>query len=117
MSSGSFVTAKYGTDAGTVRPIKIQPETLAAAFNSEPAGAVTGTLVRVSGGKRRIGTKARLVTLKQNVGDVVAGYQPTRSITLPILSLAAYNGLVVGATVVYNGGNWTVSGKSPESGR
>lgn len=117
MSAGSFVVAGYQTDLGETRPIRVQPETVIAASNPEQAGTIEGSLIRVSGGKRRIGIKARSMTLKQNVGAAVAGFQPTRSITLPVFTLAAFNDLAIGTVVAYNGTNWTVSGKSPQSGR
>lgn len=116
MSSGSFVLSKYETDGGDIRPIKVQPETITA-WNIAPAGAASGSLVRVSGSRRRIGIKARSVTLRQNVGAAVAGYQPTRPITLPVLTLADFNGLTIGEEVQYQGSAWTVSGKASQAGR
>ena len=70
MSAGSFLISKYLNDAGNVQPIRVQPETLAAAIgattNAAPAGALTAgqPLARVSGGKRRIGIKARSVAVR-----------------------------------------------------
>lgn len=117
MSAGSFVIAGYETDAGAVRPVRVQPETIIAAANPEAAGTITGSLVRVSGGRRKIGTKTRSMTLKQNIGAAVAGFQPTRSTTLPVFTKAAFDALAIGTPVTYNGSAWTVSGKSPEAGR
>lgn len=117
MSAGSFVYAKYETNGGAVRPVKVQPETIIAATNPEGAGTLDGTLVRVSGSRRKIGLKARSMTLKQNVGAAVAGFQPTRTITLPVFTPAAWDALSIGTDVTYNGSAWEVSGKSPEGGR
>lgn len=117
MSKGSFQYVKYETDDGAVRPIKVQPETVIAATNPEAAGTLNGTLVRVSGGRRRIGLKARSMTLKQNVGAAVDGFQPTRPITLPVFTPASWAALSIGTNVTYNGSVWQVSGKSPEAGR
>lgn len=117
MSNGSFVYAKYETNAGDVRPIRVQPETIIAATNPEGTGSLAGGLVRVSGGRRKIGTKARSMTLRQNVGAAVGGYQPTRGITLPVFTKAAFEALAIGQAVTYNGSAWTVAGTSPEAGR
>lgn len=117
MSAGSFVIAKYETNGGAVRPVRVQPETIIAGANPEATGTLAGTLIRVSGGRRKIGTKARSMTLKQNVGAPVAGYQATKTITLPVFTPAAFDALAIGQAVTYNGSAWTVSGASPESGR
>jgi hypothetical protein len=117
MSQGSFAIAGYEADDNTVRPIRVQPETIIAATNPEAAGNKVGTLVRVSGGRRKYGLKARSMTLKQNVGAAVAGFQPTRSITLPVFTKAAFAALAIGNPVQYNGSAWTVAGYSPEAGR
>jgi hypothetical protein len=117
MSSGSFVLAKYETNAGAVRPIRVQPETIIAAVNPEATGTSQGDRIRVSGGKRKIGRKARSVSLVQNVGAAVDGYQPTKSIRIPIFTLDAYNALTEGQTITYNGSAWKVSGVTNESGK
>lgn len=117
MSQGSFIIAKYETDGGAVRPIRVQPETVIAAVNPQGDGSLAGSLIRVSGGKRKIGTKARNMRLKTNVGAPVDGFQATRSITLPVFTKDAFDALSIGQTVTYNGATWTVSGASPESGR
>lgn len=117
MSSGSFVNSKYETDAGAIRPIRVQPETIAAAWNPAASGTAQGDLVRVSGGRRRIGMKARSVTLKQNIGSPVNGFQPVRSVTLPVMTPTAFQSLTVGESVTYDGGTYTVAGKSSQAGR
>lgn len=117
MSAGSFQIARYETDDGAVRPIRVQPETIIAGTNPEAVGNLNGTLVRVSGSKRRIGLKARSMTLKQNIGAAVGGFQPTRTITLPVFSPTAFAALSIGTDVTYNGSAWDVAGKSSESGR
>lgn len=116
MSTGSFQLSKYELDDETVRPIRVQPETITT-WNPAATGTSEGSLVRVSGGRRRIGLKARSFTLKQNVGDAVDGYQPTRSITLPIFTRSVYDNTPLGTSVQYQGTAWTVSGKSGQSGR
>lgn len=116
MSQGSFEIRGYETDAGATRPIRVQPETVTA-WNPVQAGTIEGDLIRVSGGRRKIGRKARSVRLKQNLGAVVNGIQPTRTITLPVFTLTAFQALAIGQTVAYNGGNWVVSGVSGEAGR
>ena len=82
MSSGNFVTAKYETDRLDVAPIRVQPETITT-WNAETTGSVTTDQVRVSGGKRKIGRKARSVTLKRFVGPVTEGVQAFRHNAAP----------------------------------
>jgi hypothetical protein len=117
MSQGSFVIAKYETDQGDTRPVRVQPETIIASTNPEGTGTLAGGLIRVSGGKRKIGKKARSMTLKQNIGAPVNGYQATRTITLPVFTKAAFDALAIGQAVTYNAGTWVVTGASPESGK
>lgn len=116
MSAGSFTIAGYETDAGDNRPVRVQPETITS-WNPESGGTVQGDLIRVSGGRRRIGRKARSVRLVQNLGAAVNGIQPKRSITLPVFTTTAFQALAIGQAVAYNGSNWTVSGVSSEAGR
>lgn len=116
MSSGSFVSSIYETDGGVSRPIRIQPETLTD-WNPAGDGPAVGTLIRVSGGKNRIGLKARSVTLKQNVGAAVNGYQPTRPARVAVMTETAWEALTLGESVTYLGTQWTVAGKTKESGR
>jgi len=43
MSAGAFVLTNYETDAGTIVPIKLQPETLQATFGGGANTAPSGT--------------------------------------------------------------------------
>lgn len=115
MSSGSFVVAKYECDDLSVATVRIQPET-ENAWNEAPTGTVTRDRVRVSGGKRKIGRKTRMVTLKQAVGSPVNGYQAYRYTSVPVLSLDSFAALSEGDTVSYAGASYIVAGKSKESG-
>lgn len=116
MSSGPFIRSKYTDGNGNTRPIRIQPETVSD-WNPVPADPASGEPVRVSGGKRQIGRKARSVTLVQGVGPVTDGYQARKTTTLPVLTQAAWDALTPGQAVAYADETWEVAGLSLESGR
>lgn len=120
MSAGGFVRSRYESDAGSVHPIRVQPETLTmtlgGATNSVPAGALTsGISARVTGGKRQLGLTARKVTIQFVAGDVPEGYLAGSSYTLPWLNPATFGGLGAGATGIYLGSAIELVGKSAES--
>lgn len=113
--NGPFTLSKYESDEGTIYPIKVQPETITT-FNAEPSGSVTGKLfVKVSNHKRSYGISPRRVTLGIEVGT--APLQATKYLTLPILSKASFDALVIGQTASYDGQSWKVQSKIKESGR
>lgn len=119
MSSGKFSRSKYEADSDTVYSIRVQPETLTASIggsaNTAPAGAVTGEgSVRVGGGNRQIGIKARAVTIAWNDGAAPEDYDENSTVRIPILTKARYAAINIGAAVTYNGGTGVVVGKSPE---
>jgi len=120
MSAGAFVLTSYETDAGTLVPIKLQPETLQATFggglNAAPTGAPAAGYpsATVSGSKRSIGIHPRTVTVRITSG-LPLGYLNNQTYRIPCLSEAAYIAAVKGAAAGYLGGTGTVVGKSPES--
>lgn len=116
MSDGPFLKTKYEDDDGGVRPIIVQPETVTT-WNAAGTGTVTHDMIRVSGSKKRIGRRARLVTLKRLVGPVTEGAQALLQTTVPVLTPAAFTLLEPGADVEYNGNTWVVGTKIKESGR
>jgi hypothetical protein len=115
MSSGNFITSRYEDDQLTIRPIRIQPETITT-VNVAAAGTVGGDQVRVSGGNRRIGRKARSVTLKRFVGPVTEGVQAFKLTTIPILTFSVWDSLTNGASFDYDGATWFVAYKTKEDG-
>jgi len=122
MSQGFFVVSRYEADDGEIFPIRVQPETLTlvvgGVVNAPPGGAQTrNTLARVSGGRRRIGIKARSVRF-EFVGEAPAGYEEGSTLTLPILTSALYNQIPTsGGTGNYLGTAIRIVGKSSQAGR
>ena len=123
MSAGSFVNSRYQSDEGGVYAIRVQPETLtltiAGATNAAPAGEIDQEgLARVSGGRRRIGIKARNVRFRFTEAPASGGYEVGEVLTLPILTQATYNAIPrAGGTGTYLGAAIAVVGKSPQGGR
>lgn len=116
MSAGRFnKTAKYETANGVVRPVKVQPETITV-WNPEPAGTSEGAFVRVGGSRRGYGTTARLCRFEWQ-GAPPAGYDARGTITLPILTAAAFNGLTFGTDYAYQGGTIRLLGRTSERSR
>lgn len=119
MSAGAFEITAYETDSGAIHPIRIQPETAAAAIggatNAAPAGAATGLgSASVSRGRRANGINARLVRLRFT-GTPPTGYQANGTVTIPALQPEFYDAAVRGATATYLGVAAEVSGRSPET--
>lgn len=117
MSAGEFLTSRYEADSGTIYGIKVQRETIAAnvgAVNAAPAGQPDGDgSVRVGGGNRQIGIKARSVTV-EFTATPPTGYAENQLLRIPILTPAVWDGANVGTTGTYLGVAITVVGKSPE---
>lgn len=119
MSAGRFEISKYESDEGDIFSIRVQPETLAATLgggaNAAPAGAVDGTgSVRVGGGNRQIGIKARSVTIRWDEGEAPTGYDERTLLRIPVLTQARYNAAALGSAVTYLGAGATIVGKNPE---
>lgn len=114
MSAGPFLISKYETDDGPIRPIRIQPETLTVADNAEPAAGSDGAFVKISGSKRSYGVHPRYLTLSRSVGS--ADYGSAKAYArIVILTPAAHDAAVVGATVAYAGVDWIIASKTDES--
>lgn len=122
MSAGAFLTTRYQSDEGGIYGIRVQPETvdltIAGQTNNPPTGAVDQEgLARVSGGRRRIGIKARNVRFRFS-GTPPTGYEEIGVLTLPCLTAAFYNNIPrSGGTGTYLGASIAVVGKSPQGGR
>lgn len=117
MSSGQFLGSKYESNAGTIHPIRVQPETLGAVIatipNAAPAGNVTsGISARVSNGNRQFGLKPRGVVLAWT-GAVPEGYSGD-PVYIPALTPAFYNAAVKEAVGTYLGQGVKVVSQSPE---
>lgn len=117
MSAGLFTYSRYEANAGGIYRIRIQPETASANIggaNAPPSGTINqqGT-VRVTGGNRQFGIKARSVTVKFT-GTPPTGYASNQLYRIPILTEALWDGLNLGDTGTYLGVACEVVGKSPE---
>lgn len=116
MSSGSFVNSLYEDDQGGIRVAKLQPETIAT-WNPAATGTANADQIRISGSKNSLGRKARYVTISRPLGAPVDGIQPTQTLTVPVMTPAAFVLLPIGTSVAYLGNNYTVVSQSGESGR
>lgn len=120
MSQGAFLETKYQADNGDVHPIRVQPETVAASLgtaNIAPTGAVTIDLFATARkSKRSYGVGARTARLRFT-GAVPDGYKPGQVLTVPVLTIAVYNGLTRASTITYLGQPAALVGKSAETKR
>lgn len=112
MSAGAFQNEIYVDNFGNFYPISIQPETLTLTLGGEANVAAAGPLVpnlpsvAVSRGRRTLGVNARLVRFRFS-GTLPPGYQANSILTLPVLTVAAFN--AYGKTTV---GTYTLNGTS-----
>lgn len=121
MSAGKFEIVNYQLDNDTILTCRVQPETKALTINSTANTPPTGTpvggygSVRVGGGNRAIGIKARSITVKFNEGAEPDGYKADSPISLPIFDPAVWITLTKGMTGTYLGNAVTVVGEpTPE---
>ena len=109
--------AKYEADDGTIYRIRVQPETLAASIggvNASPGGSVDGQgTVRVGGGARQFGIRARSVSVRFT-GTPPTGYDEGEILRVPILTPSRYASISLGTTGTYLGVPCEVVGKNPE---
>lgn len=120
MSAGAFSRSRYQADNGSIHPIRVQPETLAAnigAANAAPTGAVTVPLfARARKSRRAFGLGARSVRVAFT-GAVPDGYAPNQILTIPILTPTVFNSIVPDQAGTYLGAPVVVIGTSSESRR
>lgn len=119
MSAGAFEITRYETDPGTIHPIRVQPETLAATLggtaNAAPTGAATGLgSASVSRGRRANGINARLVRLRFTATPPT-GYLANSTIAIPALTPEFFDAATRGATGTYLGVAVVAAGRSPET--
>lgn len=115
MSQGAFsVLGRYeASEGGDIYRIKVQPGTINAA-NPVATGAVTGVgSVRVGGGNRQLGIKARSVTLRWKTTPPT-NYLANGLVRIPIFTPATYDALKLGADFTYLGTTAVIVGKNPE---
>lgn len=106
MSAGQFQNTIYNTNSGVAYAITVQPETLTLTLNAVANAAGSGTplvdtpSVSVSGSRRRNGINSRLVRFRFT-GTLPPGYAMNGTLTLPVLTPAAFNAYSKGQTGTY----------------
>jgi len=122
MSAGAFVNTLYAASYGLgaqIHPIRVQPETEAAAIggttNAAPVGPSTSPIsAQVSGSRRRLGLHARLVRM-QISGEPPTTYSAFSRVTIPALNEAFYTAASTkGTEVDYLGTTWLTTGVTSE---
>jgi len=111
----AFVRAKYQADNADIHPIRLKPETLAAA-GAQPAGETTSSIsADVRKGKRKFGLGPRGVVIALTVGTAPDTF--SRYAFIPVLGAASFNNppFVTGGTIDYKGASWTVVSLVPET--
>lgn len=116
MSAGAFSSAGYAKNGGVViYPVRVQPETLTA-WNPSAGNATAGTpRIRVRQSRRSFGIYCRRISGVWTTAP--AGYKAGGSVTIPIMTEAAFGAIDLDEELVYlTGGLIRVTGKSSESG-
>jgi hypothetical protein len=112
-----FVIANYEMDVAGSRPIKVLSDTITTVNPNHNVDG-TGSYVRARGSRKKYGTLARSITIARPIGTDAPYNSGSKTVRIPILTKAAYNGINVGAAYTYKAlENWTVVGKNPESTR
>lgn len=120
MSAGSFIRSFYELDNGNIARIRVQPETElftdGTTVNDAPAGPATVPVAaRARKSRREYGIGARFVSFAWDDGQAPTGYDPNVTLTIPIMTPAAYNSYNIGDTATYLGGTGEIVGKTAES--
>lgn len=118
MSAGAFTRTFYADDDGDIHPIRLQPETLEAEFNSvvnaAPAGPTDSDIsAQVTGSRRGLGLFARYVTVKFTATPPT-GYLANSVYKITVPSLTVYNGITVNSAGEYLGVATQVISKTDE---
>jgi len=123
MSAGAFVYSSYEANYGagtSIHPIKVQPETIAAAIgatDNAAGGTVNNPIsASVSGSRRGMGLFARLVRARIT-GTPPDGYSANSTITIPALNVAFFTAAVKGAELDYLGTTWEITGTTVEEAK
>jgi len=118
MSSGRFDFTFYETDDGTIIPLRVQPETLAADFAGTANAGATGPAAsgypsaQVSGSRRGFGIFARYVTVAWTTAPT--GYDDRGIVRIPVPIKATFDAIARNGTVSYLGGTGRVVNKFQE---
>lgn len=104
----AFTRTFYEADSGDIHPIRITPESLAAA-GAVPAGPVTNNIpAKITKGNRQFGLRPRGVRIARQFGTAPDTFYRYRFI--PVLSEASFGvaPFVINGSVTYDGAAWTV---------
>lgn len=110
----AFSNSKYEDDSGEIHPIRLRPETLAAA-GAPPTGAITSNIrAQITKTNREFGLRPRMVTLARTEGTGDDAQRITAKI--PVLTATAFAGaaFAIDADITYDGQTWKVVSKLPE---
>lgn len=124
MSAGAFTTSRYVASYNNARihPIRIQPETAAAATvggtvtaNTATTSAVTEVIsATVTRGRRGRGLIPRMIRARYASGTLPAGYASNTQALIVSLTVTWDTLVTVSASITYLGATFTVVGKLPE---
>ena len=113
MSSGGFIRTKYESNAGTIHPIRLQPETVAAYENEAPTGAINSPISAVvSLTRRQRGLRPRYISVVLTAAK--PDYKAGTIYKIPILSATKFAEIEVGEAGTYLGVAAEVVGKEDE---
>lgn len=118
MSAGPFTRSFYEDDDGNTHPIRLQPETLLAEFNSvvnaAPAGPIDDDIsARVTGSRRGIGLFARYVTVVFTATPPT-GYSVGKYYKIAVPNPTVFDGITLYSAGEYLGVATQVVAKTPE---
>lgn len=115
MSQGSFIRARYASNAGVVHAIRVQPETVTS-WNPQASGEVNGKgTVKATPSRRKKGLFARYVVLSRKVGTDDGPFTGgTIQVRIPIFTVTAWTGITEGSELEYQGVEFTVASKGEE---
>ena len=121
MSSGNFIVQTYEASFGTFfMPCRVQPETLLLTNGTEANNGATNAInlslfARARKGNSEYGVGMRSITISWD------GAPPTDysgdSLTVPVLTQAAFDSYTIGSAVTYLDTAATVVGRKPETVR
>lgn len=116
MSAGNFVDVLYESDTADVHFLTIQPETAEATINGATNAAAAGPATsdfwfQRNRGATEYGGKPRFIRIRWNAGAAPTGYSQSRSLLVPVLTTAVFNGCSIGDAVTYLGSAATISRK------
>lgn len=119
MSAGAFTFTFYGADNSDIHPIRLQPETLTATFDSVTNAAATGPadskiVVNATGSRRGNGLFARYVTVRFTATPPT-GYLAGQTYKIVVPLSSVFNGITRGSVGTYLGVATQVISKTPEA--